>query len=288
MAWRDEADLVRAVESLGFGSIWIGEGAKGQREVFAHAAALLSTTERLIVGTGVARARSRLPSAMQGAADMLSDFSDGRFVLGIGSGASPMAGESTDEGRFAWGVDRLRSYVTEMGAHPPDPFVAVRAPVLIGAVGPRMLEFAREASDGAHTFSMPPEHTAWARSVLGADKCLVVEQAVICDDEFDQPAELSVQLAAGRLRAASYDRAYARVCPDLPTDEPGRSAALADLLYVWGDADRIVDRLERHRSAGADVVLIHVIARSARGMRRLLTRVSESAGLSHGGSVHDG
>ena len=49
----DERAAVRRIEELGYGAVWIGEN-HANREIFAHAATLLGSTERVVVATGVA------------------------------------------------------------------------------------------------------------------------------------------------------------------------------------------------------------------------------------------
>jgi hypothetical protein len=56
-------------------------------------------------------------------------------------------------------------------------------PTVLAAVGPKMLELARERTDGGHPFAQPVANTAQARKVLGPDKLLIPEQAVVFDPD---------------------------------------------------------------------------------------------------------
>jgi len=48
-----ERDYARAVESLGFKTLWLPESL-GSKEAFAHASLVLAATKTLIVATGIA------------------------------------------------------------------------------------------------------------------------------------------------------------------------------------------------------------------------------------------
>jgi alkanesulfonate monooxygenase SsuD/methylene tetrahydromethanopterin reductase-like flavin-dependent oxidoreductase (luciferase family) len=101
----------------------------------------------------------------------------GRFVLGIGvshapsvrcaaaSTAAPCAHEDYLE---AMAVGPVR-------APEPDPPV----PLVLAALGPRMLELAAERADGAHPYFVPVEHTPFARRHLGPEACLAVEMTAV-------------------------------------------------------------------------------------------------------------
>ena len=50
---------------------------------------------------------------------------------------------------------------------------------MLAALGPKMLDLARERTFGAHPYFVPPEHTAQARERLGPGQLLAPEQAVL-------------------------------------------------------------------------------------------------------------
>jgi len=78
-------ELARAAESAGFASVWFAEN-PFLRGVLATAGACAAATRRVRIGVGVVNPFGRHPSliAMEFAA--LDDLSEGRAVLGIGSG----------------------------------------------------------------------------------------------------------------------------------------------------------------------------------------------------------
>ncbi len=54
-----------------------------------------------------------------------------------------------------------------------------------------MLRLAAERAGGAHPYFVPPEHTARAREILGSDRLLAVEQAVVLESDPDKAREIA-------------------------------------------------------------------------------------------------
>src|SRR5262245_35685225 len=88
----DTLALAITVEKYGYSALWVPEGGGG-RDPFAHAAYLLSHTERLMLATGIANIWIRDPLAMCSAANTVSELAGGRFVLGIGVSHLPTVNE---------------------------------------------------------------------------------------------------------------------------------------------------------------------------------------------------
>ena len=96
------------------------------------------------------------------------------------------------DGRFLFGhrreppCDRLRlrpallahGRVSRRSRRPRAPHRPPRAAVL-AALGPRMLELAKDRAAGAHPYFVPVEHTAFAREALGPGPVLATEVAVV-------------------------------------------------------------------------------------------------------------
>src|SRR3972149_1715538 len=79
----EEREAVAEIESLGYGAIWVPEAVES-REIFSHAAWLLSSTELIVVASGIANMWARDPAATANGWRMLSDAYQGRFLLGLG------------------------------------------------------------------------------------------------------------------------------------------------------------------------------------------------------------
>ena len=89
LAVRGRAGRGSQDRGLGYGAVWIGEN-HANREIFAHAATLLGSTERIVVATGVAGIWSRDPSASANGAAALAEAFPGRFVLTLGVSHAPI------------------------------------------------------------------------------------------------------------------------------------------------------------------------------------------------------
>ncbi|HEY6395435.1 MAG TPA: LLM class flavin-dependent oxidoreductase, partial [Candidatus Binataceae bacterium] len=82
MSAPETAEFAKKTEKLGYKALWIPEAIG--REPFAHAAYLLSHTERLVLATGIANIYGRDAITMSSASKTVAEASGGRFLLGIG------------------------------------------------------------------------------------------------------------------------------------------------------------------------------------------------------------
>jgi probable F420-dependent oxidoreductase len=139
---------------------------------------------------------------------------------------------------------------------------------VLAALGPKMLELARDAADGAHTYFVPPDHTAAARAVLGPGKLLAPEQAFVLDTNPETARELARRHTGSYLRLPNYTnnlRRYGFTDDDLAGAGSDR---LVDTIVPWGDADVLVNRVKEHLAAGADHVCVQVLDPDRRGLPR--------------------
>ena len=157
-------ELARKVERLGYSILWIPEGAG--RDPFAHAAYLLSQTEKLVVASGIANVFMREPGTSIRAARTLGELFEHRFILGLGvSGKVANAGGGL---RWERPVSFMRDYVAKMkatGYLAPAP--KTEPPVVLAGILPKMVERAASETRGTQTYFVPPRHTARVRSAIG-------------------------------------------------------------------------------------------------------------------------
>ena len=94
-------------------------------------------------------------------------------MLGIGVSHAPLIGDD-----WMKPIAKTRAWLDEAAAAglPVDA-------MCVAALGPQMLALARERTGGAHPYLVPPEHTAAARAILGADKLLAPEQGVVLESD---------------------------------------------------------------------------------------------------------
>jgi probable F420-dependent oxidoreductase len=93
--WAELLDMTRAVEDLGFDSVWVGEHllyrwpdrpARGPWEAWALLAAIAASTSRIELGPLVACTNFHNPALLAKQAATIDELSGGRFVLGLGAG----------------------------------------------------------------------------------------------------------------------------------------------------------------------------------------------------------
>jgi probable F420-dependent oxidoreductase len=256
LAAAEEQAAAREFESLGFAATWIPESI-GSKDIFAHSAILLAATERLVIAPGIANIYARDPMAMANGARALGEAYPGRFVLGIGVSHAPSV--KTRGGDYGKPVETMRTYLEAMlasqyAAPEPDPPV----PLVLAALGPRMLELAAERTDGAHPYFVPVEHTIEARKRLGAEPFLGVEQAAVLTADREAGLRIARAFAKTYLALPNYANNLRRLGwsdEDLAGEGTER---LIDAVIAIGDVDAIVRRIRDHLDAGADHVCVQI------------------------------
>jgi len=259
MAFLRTADLRRAVaevEEMGYGAIWVGEFLA--REVFAASAIILAATNRITVATGIANIWARDATAMMNGGRALAEAWPSRFVLGIGVSH---AGAVQDRGhRYERPLAAMRAYLDQMAKAPyraPQPNPPL--PIVLGALGPKMLQLAREQTAGAHPYFVPVEHTRQARGILGPDRLLAPEQAVVFAKTREAARGPGDVYMRTYLALPNYRQNLVRLgWSDEELTPPGTDR-LFDAIVAWGDDEEIARKLRRHRDAGADQVAVSVL-----------------------------
>ncbi|RSM58782.1 LLM class F420-dependent oxidoreductase [Amycolatopsis sp. WAC 01376] len=243
-------DSVRELEELGWPSIWIPE--RDGREALTHAGFLLASTERMAVVNGIARIGSRGARWTRGAALLLADAYPGRHVLGLGFGGARPGVKP---------LEAMNDYLDELDTvTSANPLPAVPIRRLLAAYGPKMLELARDRSEGAHTYHVPVSHTAQAREVLGEKAFLGVEHAVLFETDPGKARGIAREHLHGYLRSEYNVAKFLRLGYTEADLDGGRgSDRLVDDLVFWGDLDTVTAKLRGHLDAGADHVGIQVI-----------------------------
>ena len=133
-------------------------------------------------------------------------------------------------------------------------------PVVIAALGPRMLELAAERCRGAIPYNVTPEHTGRARAILGPGRWLAVEQKICLLEDADAARAAAREELARYMRLDNYRNNWLRTGFAADDMEGGGSDRLMDAMVAWGGAERVAERLREHFDAGADQVCIQPIA----------------------------
>ena len=257
LAARDEIEAARQFEGLKFPALWIPESL-GSKEAIAHAALLLAGTERIPLATGIANIHARDPMAMANGARALGEAYPGRFVLGIGVSHAPSV--EMRGGIYGKPLELMARYLDAMdaaqyAAPAPDPPV----PLVLAALGPRMLELAAQRADGAHPYFVPVEHTPIARQHLGPESCLATEVTAVLTTDRSAGLDIARRFAHNYLELPNYANNLRRLGWS-DTDIEAESERLIDAVVVIGDVDAIVRRVTEHLDAGADHVCVQIRA----------------------------
>jgi probable F420-dependent oxidoreductase len=262
----DPQSYAREIEAAGFTSVWY-PGVNSAQDLAALEPAL-AAAERLVLGTGIASVWTWQAADLAAAANRLERQYPGRFILGLGVSHAP-AVEATGQA-YDKPYTKMVRFLDEL----PD----VAAPVVLAALGPKMLELSRMRTAGAHPYFSPPEHTAFARQVLGTAPLLI--------------PEIAVALAAGeegRQHARDYAKFYLRLpnytgnlrrfgYTDADIDDGGSDRLISDVVPHGPEA--VLARIAAHLDAGADHVLVQLIGEQGRFAAGDLTALTKlTAGL---------
>ena len=169
------------------------------------------------------------------------------------------------------------------GAHGPDPLATLneyldhlddavpREARIMAALGPRMVDLARERASGAFPVLVTPEYVGEIRERLGPDRTLAVEQLVVLESE-PATARALARRPLGFLGAVpAYQASFRRqgFSADEGTDLADR---LVDALVAWGDDEAIATRIGALRAAGADHVAVSIVGGRDADLRSVAAR----------------
>ena len=245
------------LEQLGFGAIWFPESVG--RESLTNAALLLGATSRIVIATGIANIYARDPVTMAAGQKTLAEAYPGRFLLGLGVSHIPLV-EQVRGHRYGKPVASMRAYLDGMDRAPYRAVPPSVSPIrVLAALGPKMLRLAAEQAGGAHPYFVPPEHTARAREILGSDRLLAVEQAVVLETDSTKAREIARAHASRYLALPNYANNLRRLGFGDEDLVGGGSNRLVDAIVAWGDMSAVIDRVRAHQSAGANHVCIQVL-----------------------------
>ncbi|MFB6310822.1 MAG: LLM class flavin-dependent oxidoreductase [Salinirussus sp.] len=108
LATRDSTNLISRAESMGFDSVWAGEG-QG-KSAFGKLERWAAATESINLATGIVNVFSRSPAALAQSIATLDDHSCGRAILGLGV-AHPGVVESFHGMAFDRPLARMAEYI---------------------------------------------------------------------------------------------------------------------------------------------------------------------------------
>ena len=256
--WPELLDMVRAIEDLGFDSVWVGEHllyrwpdrpARGPWEAWTLLSAIAASTTRIELGPLVACTNFHNPALLAKQAVAIDEISGGRFVLGLGAGWNETEfrafGYPYDHriDRFEEAFTIIRTLLRDGAIDFDGQWYQVRdcellprgprpagPPLMIGSIGPRMLRMTM-----AHADSWNAWYNDTGNDAAGVVRLRdLVDEA--CRDVGRDPVEVERTVAAlvrlpggaGRLQGSTAQAAI----PPLASDP----AALADALRGFARA----------------------------------------------------
>ena len=242
----------RRAEELGFGALWIPDVGG---DLFDALERLLGATERVVVATGILNIWFHDPAAVAARrAGWPTGWQD-RCLFGLGVSHAALI-DAAEAGRWRRPLTHMRDWLDRADAADPPLPVASR---VLAALGPRMLELARDRAAGAHPYNVTPEHTARARAVLGPDRLLAPEHAVVCTADAATARRVGRAHLALYLGLPNYTNNLRRLGFGDDDLAEGGSDRLVDALVAWGPPERITARIDEHLEAGADHVCVQVL-----------------------------
>jgi probable F420-dependent oxidoreductase len=253
---RDELAAAREMEELGYPAIWFPESL-GSKDVLAHSAMLLGATERAIIAPGIASIHARDAMSTANGARALGEAYPDRFVLGLGVSHAPAV--KARGGDYGRPLTAMKSYLDRMAeVQYAAPMPETPVPLVLAALGPRMLELAAERADGAHPYFVPVDHTPFARRYLGDEPCLAVEMTAVLATDRSAGLDIARAFAKHYLALPNYANNLRRLGwaeADIANDGSDR---LLEQVVAIGDVEHIVARARAHIDAGADHVCIQL------------------------------
>jgi probable F420-dependent oxidoreductase len=247
------AELARTVEKNGYGTLWYPES-RGY-ESMSLAGYLLSRSSRLTVGSSIANIYARDPFTARRAMVSLNDLYGGRFILGLGVSHIPMV-EGLRGHRYDKPLGAMRAYLDGVHKDLPE---GRKAPVLVAALGPKMLALSGEKARGAVPYNVTPQHTREAAKILGPDKVLAVEQKVTIETDPAKARALGRKELARYLVLPNYRNNWLRLGFTEAELANGGNDRFIDAMVLWGDAATIRKGLRAHFDAGATHVCLQPV-----------------------------
>ena len=248
-------ELAQRVEALGYSALWYPESRDGH-EAYSLAAFLLCHSEKLIVATGIANIYARDSTAARQGQHTLAKISGGRFLLGLGVSHVPMV-EGIRGHTYGKPVATMRAYLEGMEkAAAIAPPLDAPPPVVLAALGPHMTRLGAGRTAGILPYNVTPEHTAWARELIGAGPWLCVEQMVVLETDPVNARRVARQNLSHYMALPHYVNNWLRLGFSEAEMADGGSDRFVDAIVAWGDAAALQARVQAHFAAGADHVCV--------------------------------
>jgi 5,10-methylenetetrahydromethanopterin reductase len=295
---REAVARAKRAEEFGFEAIFFADSQMNNVDPFQAMAMCAVNTKKILLGTAVTNIVYRDPSIVANSFATLNEISEGRAIIGLGTGDGPvysLGRMATKLGDFEKGLRLIRDLLHDRGADVPKGKeraggnVKLKAgrrpvPVYISAEGPKTLRVAGRTCDGVILgtgFDLDVLEWAEARITEGA------KEAGRSPSEIDiMPAGMVVvgddgDLARRRVRARMANRAHHNFRFTMETVPEREVAGVQKFMDGFDISKSIEERvdpdlvteylLERFTIAGTPEECIAKVKRlEAEGIRRIL------------------
>jgi F420-dependent oxidoreductase-like protein len=284
--WAEARDAAVEFDRLGFHSVWVCDHLYGVPmpslpilEAWSELAAVAAVTERVELGTLVTPPFFRNPSVLAKQVATIDQISNGRVIVGLGSGwfASeyeaygapfPPVGERLQA--LEETCELMKALFTEeqatfVGKHARvehawcEPKPVRRPPILIGGGGEqKLLRIVAKHAD------------IWNN--LAVNQAKLEEKVEVlrrrCDEAKRDPA--SIEISQQCLVVIAADDAGAReALAKAARIYGGHMGGGLEEHGIWGTPEQVIERIERHRALGCSLFVMEFFGRDTREPARL-------------------
>jgi F420-dependent oxidoreductase-like protein len=281
-SWDETKATAIALDRLGYDSVWTCDHVYGMPmptlpifEAWTELTAVAALTERVQLGTLVTPPFFRNPAVLAKQVATLDHVSNGRTIVGLGTGWFASEFEAYGCAFPASMAERLRALeetaiivkgllteerFTFEGRHFTvhdamcEPKPVRRPPILIGGGGERVL--LRLVARHADIWN----NLAVFQAELGR-KVEVLRRR--CDEEGRDPAEVTVSQQCVVVLAEDDDGAR-KALEKAKVIYAGHMGASLEEHGIWGTPARVIDCIERHRAAGCGLLVMEFFGRDTR------------------------
>ena len=254
------AEAAAELEELGFTALWIPD-VGGQ--VFDSVGHLLSSTQRVVIATGILNLWMHEPSDVAATYASLTATHGERFLLGIGVSHAPLI-DSKEPGRYRKPLAATRAYLDALDA--TDQPVPVSNRVL-AALGPKMLELPRHVPAAPTPIWSPLTTRARPVIISATGPCCCPNRRLFSPmtDHKRVPSE-----PIGSVRIWRSPTMPTTCCAPASRRTIWQSVTdrLFDAIIAWGDEESVLRRVNEHLAAGADHVCVQALTANPRGFPR--------------------
>ncbi|HET6309669.1 MAG TPA: TIGR03620 family F420-dependent LLM class oxidoreductase [Candidatus Nitrosotalea sp.] len=255
------ADVQREVaiemEELGYGTLWYGESVG--REAFVQASIFLNATSSLVVASGIANIWARDPMAMAAGGRSIAEANPNRFILGIGVSHAPSVALRGHD--YARPFTAMREYLDRMEQAPWRGPEIPMPPIVLAALGPRMVGLAAERTAGAYPSFTTSEHIRQVRRQIGPEPFVAADLPVVLASGRAEARAIGDAHTGRYLRLNNYRNNLVRIGWTAEQLEPPGSDDLFDAVVAWGDVAAIRERVDGLIDAGADQVVLNLVTK---------------------------